>query len=158
LRRLFLAHLGASPQSIAQTRRAHFARKLLDETDLPMTEVAAGSGFTSVRRFNDAMRRAFHQTPRELRAASRNARGRGRAGIREPGLSPAAMRDARGRDAGWLELRLPYRPPLDWPGLMRFLAMRAIPGVEMVDGDTYRRTVALDDGRAAILEVRPAED
>src|SRR5579871_3494605 len=52
LRRLFLKYLGATPVAVAQTRRVHFAKKLIDETDLSMTEIAMASGFGSVRRFN----------------------------------------------------------------------------------------------------------
>src|SRR6185312_10542337 len=54
LHRLFLQHVGASPIAVAQTRRLHFAKRLLDETDLPMTEVALAAGFGSLRRFNFA--------------------------------------------------------------------------------------------------------
>src|SRR5579871_6045200 len=52
LRRLFLRHLGAPPIAVANTRRLHFAKKLLDETTLPMHQVALAAGFGSVRRFN----------------------------------------------------------------------------------------------------------
>src|SRR5438270_8788893 len=50
LRRLFLRHLGATPSAVAQTRRLHFAKKLIDETNLSMTQVALASGFGCVRR------------------------------------------------------------------------------------------------------------
>ena len=56
LRRLFLRHLGASPRAVAQTRRLHFAKKLIDETALSMTQIAIAAGFGSVRRFNAAVR------------------------------------------------------------------------------------------------------
>src|SRR5206468_70919 len=67
LRRLFQEHVGASPAQVALTRRTHFARKLLDETQLPITEVAAASGFKSLRRFHAAVKKAFARAPRELR-------------------------------------------------------------------------------------------
>jgi AraC family transcriptional regulator, regulatory protein of adaptative response / DNA-3-methyladenine glycosylase II len=57
LRRLFLLHLGATPIAVAQTRRLHFAKKLIDETKLAMSDVAFASGFGSVRRFNAAIRK-----------------------------------------------------------------------------------------------------
>ena len=63
LRRLFSQHLGASPVSVARTRRAHFARKLIDETDLPMARIAESSGFSSIRGFNHEIRRAFGAPP-----------------------------------------------------------------------------------------------
>src|SRR5438094_5855048 len=54
LTRLFAEHVGVAPGAIARTRRVHFARKLVDETALPMAEVALAAGFASVRRFNEA--------------------------------------------------------------------------------------------------------
>jgi AraC family transcriptional regulator of adaptative response / DNA-3-methyladenine glycosylase II len=136
LRRLFAQHLGASPVAVVQTQRVHFARKLIDETRLPMTRVAFSSGFTSVRQFNHAIRKAFGRTPRELRRT-----------VRQKDRPPAG---------GDLVLRLPYRPPFDWAAVSEFLAGRAIPGVEAVDAGCYRRTVALG-GVGGVLEVRPAE-
>jgi len=134
LRRLFERHLGASPNAVAQTRRILFAKKLIDETDLPMTQVALASGFSSIRRFNDAIRTVYDMPPRALR--NRSA--------------------ARARADGTcdLTLRLAYRPPFDWSLLTQFLTLRAIPGVEAVTGESYRRTFAFDAGQGAI-EVSP---
>lgn len=67
LRRLFLQHLGASPISVAQTRRVLFAKQLIHETRMPMTEVALAAGFGSVRRFNEIFRDLFHRPPSALR-------------------------------------------------------------------------------------------
>jgi AraC family transcriptional regulator, regulatory protein of adaptative response / DNA-3-methyladenine glycosylase II len=129
LRRLFAEHLGASPLSIARTRRAHFAKKLVEETDLPMTEVAAVSGFASVRSFNQSVQETFHRSPRELRAT----RGR---------THP---------DAGdGMLLRLPFRAPLDWARLTGFLGARAIPGVESVEHGVYRRTIEVEEGAGTL--------
>jgi AraC family transcriptional regulator of adaptative response / DNA-3-methyladenine glycosylase II len=125
LRRLFDRHLGASPLEVAHTQRVHFARKLLEETALPMTEVAHAAGFASVRRFNEALRDALDATPTELRTRSR------------------AKAAARSRDTGdAIVLRLPYREPVAFEELLAFLGARAIPGVERVDGDTYVRVVS----------------
>lgn len=131
LRRLFDKHLGASPLEVAHTQRVHFARKLLEETALSMTEVAHAAGFASVRRFNEAVRDALGATPTELRARSR-ARGG----------SPAA----EAGDA--VVLRLPYREPFAHGELLAFLAARAIPGVERVDGGAYTRVVSPGVGGA----------
>ncbi|XXX74072.1 AlkA N-terminal domain-containing protein [Sorangium sp. So ce134] len=137
LRRLFLRHVGASPLAVAQTRRLLFAKKLLDETALSMTEVALSSGFSSVRRFNDAIRATYARTPRELRRSA-SRRGGGAAG-----------------GAPDIALRLPFRPPLDWGALAGFLGARAIPGVESADPGAYRRTVRVAGGHG-VVEVRPA--
>src|SRR6266516_2479786 len=73
LRRLFLQHLGATPMDVALTRRVHFAKKLLDETRLPLNEVAFAAGFGSVRRFNGQIRRTYQRTPTELRRLVRQS-------------------------------------------------------------------------------------
>jgi len=132
--RLCVRHLGAAPRSIAATRRLLFAKKLLDETTLPVGQIALASGFGSVRSFNDAFRKTYRRTPREVRRAS-----------------PSAGRPADG--PGWT-LRLSYRPPMDWSALLDFLAPRATPGVERVEGETYSRTI-LVDGRPGAIVVRP---
>ncbi len=133
LRRLFLRHLGATPVAVARTRRAHFARRLIDETRLPMTEVAFAAGFRSLRQFNAVLRSTFGAAPSRLRSGARP--------------SPAR--------AEGLSMRLPVRPPFD-PGLvLGFLAPRALPGVEAVSGDRYQRLMRLADGPAGLeLEAR----
>jgi AraC family transcriptional regulator of adaptative response / DNA-3-methyladenine glycosylase II len=126
LRRLFDQHLGASPAAVAGAQRLQAARALIDQTGLAMAEIAAAAGYRSIRQFNHAVKKAFGAAPRDLRRV-------------------------RGVDAATgLTLRLPYRPPLDWPTLLAFLAARATPGVEVVAGGTYRRTVRLGETIAAI--------
>src|ERR1700735_1954803 len=71
LRRLFLKHLGATPTAVAHTRRLHFAKKLIDETSLQMTQIALASGFGCVRRFNDGIRKVYHRTPTQIRRLAR---------------------------------------------------------------------------------------
>jgi AraC family transcriptional regulator of adaptative response / DNA-3-methyladenine glycosylase II len=123
LRRLFLQHLGASPISVAQTRRVLFAKHLIHETRMPMTEVAMASGFSSLRRFNETFLDLFHRPPSALRRKS----------------------STKHEDKG-VTLRLRYRPPYDWDSMLGFLRARAIPGVEVVERDRYLRTVEV--GRA----------
>lgn len=139
LRRLFLRHLGATPTAVAQTRRLHFAKRLLDETRLPMTQVSHAAGFRSVRRFNDSIRSAYGRTPSELRRARRARRAE----------------DGSAHDDADLILKLPYRAPLDWNALLSFLGPRAIAGVEHVDRRTLRRAVVTEEGDG-VVEVRPA--
>src|SRR5690606_30829373 len=128
--RLFKQHLGASPLAVAQTRRLHFAKRLLDETDLPITQVALASGFGSVRRFNDTLLKTYGRSPRELRKTRRR-------------LSPP-------ESAGEIVMKLSYRPPYDWPQVRDFLSTRAIAGVECVDERRYARTVASGAGHAVV--------
>jgi len=124
------------------TRRLHAAKRLLDETDLPLTRVALAAGYGSVRRFNDAFRGAYGRPPGELRARRRVSGARG-GKARLPGAP------------GEYTFRLAYRPPYDAAGLLAFLAGRAVPGVERATGGTYARTIRLD-GHAGALSVTPA--
>lgn len=141
LGRLFDRHLGASPLAVAQTRRLHFAKQLIDETNLSMAQVAMTAGYGSVRRFNAAVRGCYDRTPGELRRASNGER---RAQVRDTRPSTDAMR--------W-SLRLSFRRPFAWEALLGYLEMRATPGVESVDGGAYRRTFSID-GSDGSLEVR----
>jgi AraC family transcriptional regulator of adaptative response / DNA-3-methyladenine glycosylase II len=134
LHRLFLRHVGASPITVAQTRRLHFAKHLLDETDLPITEIALASGFGSVRRFNYTLHRTYGRAPRDLRRQRRQG--------------------ASAEGGEQVALRLAFRPPYDWPQVHDFLAAHAVPGIERVDERGYARTVAAE-GVPAIVCVRP---
>jgi AraC family transcriptional regulator of adaptative response / DNA-3-methyladenine glycosylase II len=145
LRRLFAKHLGASPRSVAQTRRVLFAKKLLDETDLPVVEVAMAAGYASVRRFNDAFRSAYGRSPRALRRARRQAPSP----VRQQASSPV---NGPGCD---LTLQLSYRPPLAWAELLAFLAARAIPHVEAVADGAYQRSIEVS-GVPGWVRVAPA--
>ena len=137
LRRMFHEHLGVTPDQFARSRRAHFARRLLDDTDLGIAEVAFAAGFGSLRQFNRAMREIFRATPRELR--DRRRRG-----------------DRLAADGG-LVLRLPFTPPYDWEAMSSYLAARAVPGVESVVDGVYRRTISLD-GEPGLLEIGAGGD
>ncbi|MGH2873307.1 MAG: bifunctional transcriptional activator/DNA repair enzyme AdaA [Solirubrobacteraceae bacterium] len=128
LRRLFSEHLGASPLAVAKTRRVHFARCLLEETDLPITDIALVSGFRSIRGFNHDFRASFGRSPSEIR--------------RHP------HRTAQ----GLITLSLPYRPPLDWARIVAFMRPRSLPGVELVTHDRYQRAIEID-GEVVQLEV-----
>ena len=136
LRRLFQRHLGASPISIAQTRRILLAKQLIQNTRLPMTEVAAAAGFGSIRRFNEIFQQLYRRPPKTLR----------RTGVTE---EPAAA-------TGAVTVRLGYRPPYDWESIASFLRARAIPGIEVVSSGRYARTIAIGDERG-VLVVEPAE-
>ncbi|MDX1500433.1 MAG: Ada metal-binding domain-containing protein, partial [Woeseiaceae bacterium] len=110
LRRLFVRHLGASPLAVAHTQRLHLAKRLIDETDLPLGRIAIAAGFGSVRRFNDAFAKTYGRPPGELRRPSRARAAAGEA----------------------LTVRLPWRAPFDWAALSAFLGARATAGVEQV--------------------------
>jgi AraC family transcriptional regulator of adaptative response / DNA-3-methyladenine glycosylase II len=67
LARLFKTHLGASPAQVARTTRVQRAKHLLDETDLPMTDIALRSGFGSLRRFNTVFAEVYKRPPTAIR-------------------------------------------------------------------------------------------
>jgi AraC family transcriptional regulator of adaptative response / DNA-3-methyladenine glycosylase II len=135
LRRLFVQHLGATPLEVALTRRVHFAKKLIDETRLPISQVAFAAGFGSLRRLNGEIRKTFSRTPTELRKLS-HTRSDGFDGYR---------------------FRLSYRPPYDWPQVIGFLAARATPGIEAVDADRYQRTIMIGETTGTIA-IAPADN
>jgi AraC family transcriptional regulator, regulatory protein of adaptative response / DNA-3-methyladenine glycosylase II len=138
LHRQLVAEVGAGPQALARAQRAQTARLLLETTDLPVGEVAFAAGFASIRQFNDCVRQVFGRTPTGLRARA------------------TPSRDAPGRPspAGTISLRLPCRPPIDLTGLLRFLAARAIPGVEECADGTYRRAMTLPHGGVGVVTLQ----
>jgi AraC family transcriptional regulator of adaptative response / DNA-3-methyladenine glycosylase II len=119
LRRAVGSELGVSVIDLAQSRRMALAKQLIQDTSLPMAEVAFAAGFASIRRFNALFRARF-------------------------GRSPSGLRRAHGDEApAALSLRLDYRPPIDWGAMLEFLAGRCTAGVEQIDGAAYRRTVRI---------------
>jgi AraC family transcriptional regulator, regulatory protein of adaptative response / DNA-3-methyladenine glycosylase II len=132
LRRLFQEHLGASPFTVAQTRRILFAKQLIHETRLPMSDVAMASGFGSVRRFNDTFQKLYRRPPSQLRRRSKHK-------FASP-LHPAVT------------LHVAYQPPYDWNSFLAYLEARAIDGVEEVQNGRYRRTVSFE-GSDGMVEV-----
>lgn len=135
LHRQLVAVVGAGPLALARAQRAQTARTLLETTDLKIADVAFAAGFASVRQFNATVREVFAAAPRDLRA---NARRR-----RAPQV------------AGAIELRLPYRAPLDADGLIAYFGLRAVTGVEEVADGAYRRSLDLPHG-PGVVELRPA--
>jgi AraC family transcriptional regulator of adaptative response / DNA-3-methyladenine glycosylase II len=127
LRSLFLHHVGASPISVAQTRRVLFAKQLLHDTKMPMAEIAAAAGFGSLRRFNETFRDLFHRPPRALR-----------------------QRNAANEQEKDVVLRLRYRPPYDWDNMLAFLKARVIAGMEIVEDGHYLRTIEVDGALGSI--------
>ncbi len=170
LQRMLLAEVGAGPIAIARAQRAQTARVLVETSTLTMAEVAFASGFSSVRQFNDTIRAVFATAPTELRrraGARRAAEGRA-ADMRSAEMRSAEGLGARAGDrgagdaaraiaAGTILLRLPFRRPLCPDNLFGHLAATAVPGVEEVVGETYRRALRLTHG-PGIVELTPNPD
>jgi AraC family transcriptional regulator of adaptative response / DNA-3-methyladenine glycosylase II len=134
LRRLFVAHLGVTPVAIAQTRRLQTAATLLAQTALSVTQVAHMAGYGSVRRLNAHVQKVYGRTPSSLRRGS--------------GKSPT-----RG-----FTLRLGYRPPFDFAGILNFLSVRGIPGVEWVNPSSYGRSILVDGQPGSFTVSNDAEN
>ncbi len=130
IRRILRRQLGVSPIELALTRRLLLAKQLLTETRLPIAGVALASGFSSLRRFNDAFSKRYRMPPTRFRKGAADS------------PSPAA--------GGTFALQLGYRAPFDWAGLLSFIGARALAGVEAVAGSDYLRTVELGAHRGWI--------
>jgi AraC family transcriptional regulator, regulatory protein of adaptative response / DNA-3-methyladenine glycosylase II len=134
LRRLFLKHVGATPISVAQTRRVLLAKQLLHETNLSMAQIAMGAGFGSIRRFNEVFQDLFARAPSQIRR-----------GVK------AEMSEVNGED---IALKLRFRAPYDWDSVARFLRKRLYHGVEVFVGLDYCRTFSMD-GHFGTVRVGP---
>ena len=127
LRRVTLSAFGVSPIELAQTQRLLLAKRLLTDTDLPVTQIAFAGGFSSLRRFNALFKERYRLNPTDLRKT------------RESAELPETI-----------VCELAYRPPLDWDALTQFLGARAVGGVESVGGRQYFRAVAWKNYRGWI--------
>ncbi len=137
LRRVFDETVGASASSVARSRRAHFARRLLDESDLTIAAISNAAGFANRRQMNRTMLDVFRFTPTELRARRRAT-------------------DRLTADGG-LRLRVPFEGAMDWDLMLSHIGPRAVPGVETVVGRRYRR-VTTTCGHPGVLEVAEGDD
>jgi AraC family transcriptional regulator, regulatory protein of adaptative response / DNA-3-methyladenine glycosylase II len=131
IRRIVQKELGVPPIQLLLTRRLLLAKQLLTETTLPVTEVAFASGFSSLRRFNDAFSTRYRMPPTHLRKKATESV------------------DAIG-DTTTSTLHLSYRPPYDWKGVLAFLSARALEGIEWVTDESYARTVRLGEAKGWI--------
>lgn len=134
LNRVFSAEVGATPASLARAHRVQLAKRLIDSGGTSLASVAMQAGYGSVRRFNDEIKATFGRPPSALRRHLRRHRSRVSG---EP-----------------LELHLPVRQPYNANWVFEFLDKRALAGVEVVDGLTYRRRVLDEEGSPGWLEVR----
>ncbi len=130
VRRILAQHLGVTPSQYRQTRRLLLAKQLLCDTALPIARIAMLSGFASQRRFNTAFAGHYRLTPTACRR--------------------------EGRAASDMRLKLAYRPPYDEAAMMRFLAQRAMPGLELcipTENDTseFVRILRLPAGKQTHL-------
>jgi AraC family transcriptional regulator, regulatory protein of adaptative response / methylated-DNA-[protein]-cysteine methyltransferase len=89
LLRLFLRHTGAAPSEIAATRRVQTAKRLIDQTAMPLSEIAFAAGFGSLRRFNDAFRATYGRPPSGFRRVTPTVRSAAtQASVAKSSLAP----------------------------------------------------------------------
>ena len=120
MRRVFREEFGVSPVEFWQTQRLLLAKQLLTDSTMPVTSVAMASSFQSLRRFNALLKERYRMSPTEFRKQQKRE-------------LPKNLSE--------FSFRLNYRQPLDWDGLLGFLALRAIPHVEAIQDGVYLRTV-----------------
>ena len=164
LNRVLTTEVGAGPLALARAYRAQTARTLLTSTDLPMADVAFAAGFASVRQFNDTVLEVYGLTPTQVRAHRRRSDATGSparpAAARVPAVVGAddlplpdaddALPPGQRVALTTIDLRLPVREPFDLAGVLTWLAVRAVPGVEVADAGSYARTLALPGGPGAV--------
>jgi AraC family transcriptional regulator of adaptative response / DNA-3-methyladenine glycosylase II len=123
LRRVFESEVGVTPVQFVQTQRLLLAKCLLTDTTMPISQIAMASGFASLRRFNALFVERYRLNPSQLRNSK---------------LSRENVSDDT------FNCQLPFRPPFDWQSMLTFLRGHACPGVELVNDDSYKRTVSID--------------
>lgn len=129
LKQGFQEHLGVLPSAIWQTQRLHFAKRLIDDSNLKMADIALAAGYGSARSLTEAFNKTYRHTPAALREKSRTV----------------PERKAK-------TVHLLFNPPFDWEGLLGFMSLRAIPGVESVSSGCYQRCIVVN-GVAGSLKI-----
>ena len=140
LNRVITAEVGTGPLALARAQRSQTARILLETTDLPIAHIAFASGFTSIRQCNETIQQVFANTPSELRSR----------------MSKGASRNQQDWSAQGIQLRLAGRRPFSPESVLQFLAVRAVTGIEAVDGSSYRRSLRLPHGHG-VVRLTPGE-
>ena len=130
LRQLFNKHLGTSPKQYTVYKKLLFAKQLLHETSISVTEVALNSGFESIRNFNHTFQTQLGLTPSQIRNKT---------------IKPTEPSSA-------LTLFLSYRPPYNWEKMKAFLSQRVVQEMEWFENeDTYYKTFSSKDNRGYFM-------
>lgn len=127
LQRVFKENYGIAPLQFFQQQRLLLASKLLKTTNLSITNVCFAAGFNSLRRFNEAIKTAYNCTPSDLKTVKK------------------AITNNK-----HISIELSYRPPFDWPLMLKFFRERQISTMENVSDDYYQRTIAIEQCRGWI--------
>lgn len=119
LRQLFDKYMGMSPKQYAQYHQLMFAKQLLHNSSMTITDIAFASGFNSVRRFNDAFKTILR-------------------------LSPSQIRKTHTSEHKTNQIQLAFQTPLNWQHMLGFYRLRAIHTVELVEENSYQRSFTLN--------------
>lgn len=122
IRRIFSNEVGLPPSKYLHHQRLLKARKLLTGTNLPISDVGYSAGFNSTRRFNEAIKATYQETPRQIR-----------------------QRASKSVQTSEVSVLLNYRPPFDFQGMLSFFKLRQLPGIEHVTENIYQRSITLDN-------------
>ncbi len=133
LRRCFLTHLGTTPSTIATTRRLLTAKKLLNESNIPMSKVAYNAGYKSIRQFNHAIKKNYGRRPSDLR-----------------------KRKESDMDNTEIILKTPFFPEYDWQYILDYFRNRCVPFFETVTNDSYKRLIKIDD-KVGFIELKQCD-
>ncbi|GGB47776.1 helix-turn-helix domain-containing protein [Shewanella inventionis] len=132
LSQLFNQQLGTSPKRFAQYQQLMFAKQLLHQSSLSITDIAMAAGFNSIRRFNEVFQQHLQLTPSALRKQSHTAQ------------SAQVNRDNQSMAVNPITLSLAYRPPFNWEKMLQFYAFRQVEHMEVISDDGYMRSFAFD--------------
>lgn len=119
LRRVFVQEIGKTPKQLAFENRLNVARKLISETSLPMTQIAFGAGFESIRRFNSAFKERFKQSPSEIRRHKNSKKTS-------------------------LKISLAYRPPYDFEGIYQSYKNHRVGNLERFENGKMIRVIEFE--------------
>jgi len=124
IRRIFVKHYGLSPIKYLHQQKLLLASRLIKTTNLPISDIAFAAGFKSIRRFNEVIKTAYHCSPSDLRRSPSHTRSK----------APES----------YVTILLPYRPPFDWPLMLKFFQKRQLNNVERVTESEYSRTITYE--------------
>ena len=129
LRRLFVGEIGKTPRQFYEEQKLNLARKMVVETNLPITEICFAAGFQSLRRFNDAFKARFSKAPVDVRRAKSLSK----------------------EEFGLTSVSLSYRPPYNWEAVIKYLMRHQTDHIEEIKADSYIRYYPTKKGMGRVL-------
>lgn len=133
LRKLFTKGVGTSVKQYAQYRQLMFAKQLLHQTELTITQIGLAAGFNSIRRFNEVFKQTLKLTPSTFRKQLISASTK----LPENSHSKINEVDAPAVEAIKLSVELYYRPPFAWQQQHDFYQVRAVSHMEWLEGGNH---------------------